>query len=96
MAASKSVEDAMRFRNRFPAATNDVKAILAAHSLANYRLQEWKSDSLSKFFSEEFCIFSEEDFNAIDYDTRQKLRNPLRKRVVFVPKGRNTSIAVAL
>lgn len=97
MVTNESGEDATHFRDRLPAeATNDFKAAFAAHWLASYRRQEWKSDSLTTFFAEDCCNFSEDDFKEIDCSTRRNLRDLPRNRGVFVPKVRSICIAVAL
>lgn len=97
MAANDVVDNAQRFRNGLPAeATLDDKLAFATHCLQNYHVQQWSGDSLSEYFADDFGGFTKEDFKSIDSDTRRNLRDLLRSRGVFVPKGRNVLIADAL
>lgn len=59
-------------------------------------MPEWHEDFLSGYFAEDFALFSVQDFKVIDSDTTRSLQNPLRKREIYVPKGRNTPIANSL
>lgn len=97
MAANEASGSSLRFRNGLPAdATQEDKKEFALYALNNYRAQEWNGSSLSEYFAEDFASFSIDDFATVDSDTRRNLRDLLRKRGVFVPKGRNIQISVSL
>lgn len=64
--------------------------------VANYRRMEWKGSTLSEYFADDFESFSENDFNGIPNNDRRTMRDLLRKRGVYVKKGRGIKIAEAL
>lgn len=97
MAANEGAGSASRFSNGLPAnATIEDKRAFAIHCAINYEKQNWHNDSLSEYFADDFRDFTVEDFTNIDTATRRNLRDLLRSRGVFVPKGRNIVIAQAL
>lgn len=97
MAANNGTGDALRFRNGLPAnATDADKKLFATHCTKNYKDQNWHGGSLSEYFADDFRDYSVDDLSALDTDLRRNLRDPLRQRGVYVPKGRNVVIAKAL
>lgn len=97
MAANEDAGDARRFSNGLPAdATLEDKKMFTTHCAKNYHAQEWYNESVSEHFVNDLWTYTVEDFAAIDSDTRRNLRDLLRHRGVFVPKGGNIIIAQAL
>lgn len=52
----------------------------------------WRTDTLSGYFADNFRDFTVEYFKMIDPDARRELRDLLRNRGVYAPKGRNMLI----
>lgn len=63
---------------------------------ANYRRFDWEGATLSEYFATDFEGFTVNDFNGISNNDRRHMRNFLRKRGVYVKKGRGIPISEAL
>lgn len=98
MSANEETNFAMRFRFGLPeTATLEDKRDFVSFRLATYRQEEqWTSDILSEYFADDFRLFTADDFKVADPDDRRKLRDLLRSRRVYVPKGRSILISDAL
>ena len=91
-----STDDA-RFANGLPD-NADAEARLAffKYCLSTYRRMDWTDKTLSEYFADDFKPFTLEHMNAIPNNDRRVMRDLLRKRGVFVRKGRGVLIADAL
>lgn len=86
-----------RFRKGLPEnASAEDKNLFAIYCLENYERKTWKNDTLSEYFAEDFEKYSVEDFRNLDTDIRRRLRDHLRDKGVYVRKGRNVQMSIAL
>jgi hypothetical protein len=61
-----------------------------------YRDEGWNRSDLSLYFGEDFYNWKSATFKKTSTDAIQRLRNFLRRRGVFVSKGRDTHMADGL
>lgn len=60
-----------------------------------YRNKNWKRETLSEYYAEDFKYFTKEKFAALPQAVKPDLRDLLRANGVYVPKERNVIIADA-
>lgn len=58
--------------------------------------EQWTSDIISKYFAEDFRLFTAQDFKLANHDDRRKPRNLLRSGCVYPRKGWSIIILDAL
>lgn len=74
----------------------DKQGFVAYRLHAYWTRSHWRTDTLSEYFAHDCKDVTVEDFKNLDPDARCELRDPLRNRGVYVPKGRNILISDGL
>ena len=77
-------------------ADDETRNAFVKYCIANYRRMEWEGSTLSEYFADDFSTFTAAHFASIPNNDRRILRDFLRKRKVYVKKGRGSLIADAL
>lgn len=88
----------VRFSRRlFDGAIGDDKGAFDAFLVRAYKTRlQWKRDTQSEYFADDFADFTADDFDIIDADVRRELRVLLQGRGVYVPKGLGVLISDGL
>lgn len=86
--AEIDMEHAHRFRLRLPTdVPNENKCDFALYCYNMHKRKTWKDDDLSEYFADDFRLYTSEDFKLHNTEIRRDLRDLLRNRDVYVPKG---------
>lgn len=77
--------------------TNDNKIAYVKFRIDLYRANtEWRTDTLSEYFADDFHLFTAAGFKIIDSDSRRAFRDIMCSCGVSVSKGRNVLVGDAL
>lgn len=94
--AYTAIEDAAVFKfDLLPEADDALRERFSRHTVQLYRQMNCTESTLSEYFAEDFSSFTAENFKSISSRFRRELRDLLRTRGVFVPKGRTDFQKVA-
>lgn len=86
-----------RFATGLPdSADDETRLAFFNYCIENYKHMDWKGDSLSEYFADDFANFTVDNFASIPNNSRRTMRDLLRKRGVYVRKGRGVLISEAL